>query len=79
MNDASAHQGEQKGGKQHERSARGARRGARPLALIGAAVAGAAMSYFFLGTQAKRRRKELKGWALKARADVLEKLETLQE
>ncbi len=55
------------------------KQGAGPLTILGAVAAGAAMSYFFLGTQAKKRRTELKTWTLKARADVLEKIDGMRE
>lgn len=48
------------------------------LAIAGlAAVAGAVFLY---GTEAgKKKRKEIKGWTLKAKGEVIEKLETLKE
>lgn len=42
-------------------------------------VALAAGSYFLLGPNGKKNRKEIKGWTLKMKGDVLEKLEKLQD
>ena len=46
------------------------------FAVIGATLAGlAATSYFFFGPNAKRNQKHAKAWAIKMKADVIEKLE----
>jgi hypothetical protein len=45
-----------------------------------AMVAAAAGAYFLYGTEAgKKTSKKIKGWALKAKGEVLEKLENLKE
>jgi len=50
------------------------------LAVIGASLAGlAATAYFFLGSKAKERQKHAKAWAVKMKADVIEKLEMARE
>jgi hypothetical protein len=47
------------------------------IAALAAATAGAVFLY---GTEAgKKKRKEIKGWMLKAKGDVLEKMETMKE
>ena len=47
---------------------------------LGAAAAAAAGAYFLYGSKsAAKNRKTVKSWALKAKADVLEKLEDAQE
>lgn len=39
----------------------------------------AAGSYFIFGPQGKKNRKAIKGWSLKMKGEVLEKIEKLQE
>ncbi len=47
---------------------------------LAAVVAAAAGAYFLYGSKkAKQHRKQVKGWMLKARGEVLEKLEKLKE
>lgn len=49
-------------------------------ALATAGIAAVAGAVFFYGTDAgKKKRKEIKSWAIKARGDVLEKLEKAKE
>jgi hypothetical protein len=48
--------------------------------LMGTAVAALAAGVYFLNTpQGKRRVKSMKGWMVKMRGEVLEKLESLEE
>ena len=50
------------------------------LAAIGAGIAGlAASAYFLFGPKGKKNQKHLKAWAIKMKADVIEKLEKAQE
>lgn len=50
------------------------------LAVIGASIAGlAASAYFLFGPKGKSNQKHLKAWAIKMKADVIEKLEKAQE
>lgn len=39
----------------------------------------AAAGYFMLGPEGKKNRKQIKGWSLKMKGDVLEKLEKLKD
>jgi gas vesicle protein len=49
-------------------------------AIAGAAIAAAAGAYFLYGTkQGKKVQKKVKSWALKAKAEVLEKLEKAKD
>jgi hypothetical protein len=49
-------------------------------AVIGASLAGlAAAAYFFLGPKGKIHRQHTKAWAIKMKADVIEKLETAHQ
>ena len=43
--------------------------------LAAIAVAGAAGAYFLYGKNGAKNRKKIKAWSLKAKADILEKLE----
>ena len=47
--------------------------------LIGLAVAGLAGAYFLYGKDGAKNRKKVKTWALKAKAEVLEKIEKAKE
>ena len=47
--------------------------------LVGLAVAGLAGAYFLYGKDAAKNRKKVKTWALKAKADVLDKLEKAKD
>lgn len=49
------------------------------LGVLGATIAGGAAAYFFLGPKGKQHRHHAKAWAIKMKADVIEKLETAQE
>lgn len=49
--------------------------GAQMFALGAGVTALAATAYFFLGPEGKKHRTETKAWALKMRAEVMEKLE----
>jgi uncharacterized protein YpuA (DUF1002 family) len=49
------------------------------LGLAGLAVAGLAAGYFLYGKDGAKNRKAIKTWTLKAKADVLEKLEKAKE
>lgn len=55
----------------------------KQVAVVAGVAAGlaalAAGSYFLLGPNGKKNRKEIKGWTLKMKGDVLEKLEKLQD
>ena len=47
---------------------------------IGAFVAGAAGAYFLYGTkEGAKRRKQVKGWAVRMKGDVMKRLERLKE
>lgn len=49
-------------------------------AVIGASLAGlAAATYFFFGPKGKVHRQHTKAWAIKMKADVIEKLESAQQ
>lgn len=47
--------------------------------LVGLAVAGLAGAYFLYGKDGAKNRKKIKTWALKAKADVLDKLEKAKD
>lgn len=50
------------------------------LAIIGGLVAAAAGAYFVHGNKkAQKKIKQVKGWALKAKGEVLEKIEKIKE
>jgi Na+-transporting NADH:ubiquinone oxidoreductase subunit NqrC len=50
------------------------------LVVLGASLAGlAAGAYFFLGPKGQKNQKHAKAWAIKMKADVIEKLETARE
>jgi len=50
------------------------------IAVVGAGLAGlAASAYFFFGPKGKQNQKHLKAWAIKMKADVIEKLEKARE
>lgn len=49
------------------------------LGLAGLAVAGIAAGYFLYGKDGAKNRKAIKTWTLRAKADVLEKLEKVKE
>ena len=50
--------------------------GALGLAALAAAAAGA---YYFYGKNGAAHRKQLKGWAVKARGEVMERMENLKD
>lgn len=49
------------------------------LGLAGIAVAGLAGAYFLYGKNGTKNRKAIKTWTLRAKADVIEKLEKAKE
>lgn len=50
------------------------------IAIIGGLVAAAAGAYFIHGSKAAQKKiKQVKGWALKAKGEVLEKIEKIKE
>ena len=49
------------------------------LGLAAAAVAAVAGAYFLYGKLDKSKKKKIKSWGLKAKAEVLERLESLKE
>ncbi len=49
------------------------------LGLAGLAVAGIAGAYFLYGKNGTKNRKAIKTWTLRAKADVIEKLEKAKE
>jgi RNase P subunit RPR2 len=49
------------------------------LGLAGLAVAGLAGAYFLYGKDGAKNRKAIKTWTLRAKADVIEKLEKAKE
>ena len=49
------------------------------LGLAGLAVAGIAGAYFLYGKDGAKNRKAIKTWTLRAKADILEKLEKAKE
>lgn len=50
------------------------------LAVLGASIAGiAATSYFFFGPKGKTHQRHAKAWAIKMKADVIEKLENARK
>ncbi len=50
------------------------------LAFLGASLAGfAATTYFFFGPKGKKNQKHAKAWAIKMKADVIEKLEMARD
>lgn len=58
----------------------GTQKGVLVGAGIAALVAAAAGTYFLYGSKdAGKRRKQIRGWALKAKGEILEKLESLSE
>lgn len=52
---------------------------ARILAGLGLAAIGATGAYLFYGKDAKKNRKQVKAWAMKMRAEALEKIEKLKD
>ncbi len=50
------------------------------IVAIGAGVAAAAaLSYYFFGPEGKKNQKKLKGWMVKMKGEVLEKIESAQD
>lgn len=49
------------------------------IAAIGTIAAASAAGYFLYGPKGKENRRKLKGWALKARGEVLLRLEKMKE
>lgn len=55
-------------------------KGAVVAGILGVAAATAAGAYFLYGTKdGKKMKKQIRGWALKAKGEVLEKVEKLKE
>ncbi|MCR4334152.1 MAG: hypothetical protein NUV47_00235 [Patescibacteria group bacterium] len=52
---------------------------AMELGILGASIAGIAAAYFFLGPKGKKHQKQMKVWAIKMKADVVEKLEEARD
>lgn len=57
----------------------GNNKGGKGLALAAAAVAAVAGAYFVYGKMDPKTKKKIKGWTLKAKAEVLEQVEKLKE
>lgn len=54
--------------------------GSHAIAIIGGLVAAAAGAYFIHGNKAAQKKiKQVKGWALKAKGEVLERIEKIKE
>jgi hypothetical protein len=54
--------------------------GAAGIVTLGASLAGlAASAYFLLSKEGKKNQKQAKAWAIKMKADVIEKLENARE
>lgn len=51
----------------------------KALAITAAAAAVAAGAYYFFGPNAKKHQKKMKGWMLKMKSEVVEKLEEAKE
>lgn len=49
------------------------------IAALAAAAAAAAGAYYFYGKNGPRHRKQLKGWAVKAQGEVMERVEQLKD
>jgi len=49
------------------------------IVLAGTAAAAAAGVYYLYGTGGKKHRRQIKGWVLKAKGEVLERVERLKE
>ena len=49
------------------------------LAIGAGLVAAAAAGYFLFGPHAKKNKKQIKSWTLKAKGEVLEKIEKMQD
>lgn len=53
--------------------------GGMKLFVLGASLAGIVAAYFFLSPKEKKNLKNAKSWAIKMKADVVEKLEKARE
>ncbi len=53
--------------------------GTEKMVAIGGALALAATSYYLFGPEGKRHRKQAKGWMIKAKGEIIEKLEEAKE
>ncbi len=51
----------------------------KDVAIVGLVAAAAAVGYFLYGPKGEKNRKKLKGWMLKMKGEVLEKVEALKE
>jgi hypothetical protein len=49
------------------------------IAIGAGVVAAAALSYYFFGPEGKKNQKKLKGWMVKMKGEVLEKIESAKE
>lgn len=49
------------------------------IALVGVAAAAIAGGYFFYGKDGAKHRKKIKAWSIKAKGEILEKLEKAKE
>ncbi len=66
--------------KQESNGDKGGMKGGAILAGMAALAAAAAGTYFLYGTkEGAKRRKQIKGWTLKMKGEVLERLENLQD
>jgi aminoglycoside phosphotransferase family enzyme len=53
---------------------------AKEMAMVGAGIAAiAAGAYFFFGPQGKKHQKQMKGWMVRMKGEVLEKIEGAKE
>ena len=53
--------------------------GMAKLAIAGVAAASAAVTYFLYGPKADENRAKLRGWMLKAKGEIMEELEELED
>lgn len=51
----------------------------KDVAIVGMVAAAAAVGYFLYGPKGAKNRKKIKGWMLKMKGEVLEKVESLKE
>ncbi len=63
-----------------EKEVRGKKRGTKVALGAGiAALTAAAVAYFLVGPEGKRNRKKLKGWTIRMKGEIIEKLEQVKE
>jgi hypothetical protein len=53
--------------------------GGAAVVIAAVAAAAAAGTYFFTGKRGEKNRKTLKGWAVRAKGEIIERMEKLQE